>query len=247
MDETTLAYLAGALDSDGFFSIKKSTYGIRVTGDRVNAGYSERVGIKQVSPIVPELLKGMFGGYVSLQKPSTTNGKPLFGYNATDAMAAAICKAVRPYLRIKATQCDCLLSLRYWRKHPEAQRYAWWWCQENPNWANGPLITTSEVVKMLGYTGKAQVAQALGNHTLVAVAYTGQGRLGEQPRFPLELVRLLAEVRTQQSNRKGVTPPQLIEHYETLYQQVRELNAIGTGQHPITMRIGRYAPIGREN
>ena len=68
MNSLIFAYIAGALDSDGYFTIRKSTYGMRVTKDCVNPVYSASVGIRQVTPQVPELMKEMFGGTICIQK-----------------------------------------------------------------------------------------------------------------------------------------------------------------------------------
>ena len=56
----TLAYLAGALDSDGHFSIKRTTYHMRVRGDANAPVFEEVIGLKQTCSSVPDLLKGMF-------------------------------------------------------------------------------------------------------------------------------------------------------------------------------------------
>ena len=58
----TLAYLAGAMDSDGCISVKRSTYAMRVRGDAGTPVFSERVIFKQVTPEIPTLLKELFGG-----------------------------------------------------------------------------------------------------------------------------------------------------------------------------------------
>lgn len=243
MDVATLAYLAGAMDSDGFFSIKKSTYHLRVRKDAVNAVYSERVGLKQVTPHVPQLLKDTFGGSFSSQAASTKNGRPLFSYNATDRVAANMCAALRPYLRIKVEQCDVILDLGRWRRGtPGAHQLAWWWVQENPDWPSMPMLTTPEVMAILGHTNKGSVSQCLANGTLVSLPYT-RGDPRVLARFPEPLVRLLAE--HNKLGRRGgayTTPPQLIAVYDGLYERVRLLNKIGTGDHPITMRTGFYTP-----
>lgn len=243
MDVATLAYLAGAMDSDGFFSIKKSTYHLRVRKDAVNATYSERVGLKQVTPHVPTLLRDTFGGSFQDQKPGSKNGRPLFSYNATDRVAANICAALRPYLRIKAAQCDLILEMGTWRRTtPGAHRLAWWWVQENPDWPTMPMLTAPEVAAILGHTHPASVHQCLRNGTLVSLPYT-RGDTRVIARFPEPLVRLLAT--HNKLSRKGgayTTPPQLIAVYDALHERVRMLNRIGTGEHPITMRTGIYTP-----
>lgn len=243
MDVATLAYLAGAMDSDGFFSIKKSTYHLRVRGDAINATYSERVGLKQVTPHVPQLLKDTFGGSFTDQPASTKNGRPLFGYNATDRVAANVCAALHPYVRIKTAQCALILEMGRWRRNtPGAHHFAWWWVKENPDWPTMPMLTSSEVMVILGHTNRASVSQCLSNGTLVALPRIIDGHR-EHPRFPEPLVRALAaHNRTGRRGGAYTTPPQLIAVYDDLWNRVRLLNKIGTGEHPITMRTGIYAP-----
>ncbi|MFH0901307.1 MAG: hypothetical protein V2A73_11830 [Pseudomonadota bacterium] len=246
--DTTYAYLAGAMDADGFFTIKKSTYQLRVTHDAVNPVYSERVGLKQVSPEVPDLLIQCFGGGRANQKASSPNGKPLFGYNATDQRAVALCRAVLPYLRVKRAQVEALLELRSWRDNSDAHRFAWWWEQENSDWQNFQMLTREEVAIRLRYAGPEMCGQALRNRTLLALPNTHNGHV-YQARFPEPLVDALSHLYEHRPTgaRKYVSPPQLIAKYENLYQTVREMNRIGIGKHPVSERSGVFAPIGRPN
>jgi len=72
-DKILLAYLAGAMNADGYFTIKKHTYHFRIRKDATQAMYSERLGLKQVTPHVPKLLKGRFGGYLTIMRPQSNN------------------------------------------------------------------------------------------------------------------------------------------------------------------------------
>ncbi len=118
MDALVLAYLAGVLDSDGYFTVRRSTYAMRVRGDAGAPIYSERVGCKQVQPEAIELLHEYFGGYRSIQKPSAKNGKPLHSWMVTDKQAAAVALALLPYLRLKRRQATLLLNLRASKNQP---------------------------------------------------------------------------------------------------------------------------------
>jgi hypothetical protein len=53
--ETTYAYLAGAIDIDGFISIDRRA-------GRQGMGYRVRIGISDTSPVVPKLLHELFAG-----------------------------------------------------------------------------------------------------------------------------------------------------------------------------------------
>lgn len=106
------AYLAGCLDCDGYFTIKKSTYAMRVTGDAKNPVYSEKIGLKQVTPDVVELLSQYFKGYRRIEKPSARNGKPLHAWSVTDLQAITCVQTLLPYLKVKHQQAELLMELR---------------------------------------------------------------------------------------------------------------------------------------
>jgi hypothetical protein len=106
------AYLAGAMDSDGSIGLRRSTYAMRVGGDARVPVYSERIGLKQVTPQIPTLLRDAFGGSLMLQQPSVTKGRPLYYWEATNKIAAGALVTLLPYLRIKRAQAEVLLELR---------------------------------------------------------------------------------------------------------------------------------------
>jgi hypothetical protein len=110
--ETELAYLAGAIDSDGTIGIKRSTYAMRVRKDAGSAVFSERVALRQTSPIVPTMLKERFGGSLYMTKPSAARGRPLYSWAATDQRAIECLRALLPFLRIKRDQALNCLELR---------------------------------------------------------------------------------------------------------------------------------------
>ena len=235
-----IAYLAGAMDSDGFFTIKKSSYHMRVRGDAGQHTYSERVGLKQVTPDIPRLLQATFGGGLARNKPGSSNGKPLWAWHATDKIAAAACEALLPYLRVKRAQAEVVLELRkskgkgYWQQ-------AYWFAAEYPDWQAMDLMTYQEAAEMLGYRRCVDVGQAIRNGTLLALPWIrGQQ---DQPRIPRLLVESVR--RSQQLTRSGRharCPESLIAWRERLYQTVRELNRIGVNGTPIYHRTGPYTP-----
>jgi hypothetical protein len=165
-----LAYLAGAMDSDGSFGIRRKTYSMRTRGD-LSPGYSERVGLKQVTPEVPQLLKETFGGGVGVSKPGTKNSRPLWHWGATDRIAADAAKALLPFLRIKKRQVELLLELRSTKDDSRYQRLAYWFEKENPDWRDMPLLTFTEVAARMGYKSLDIVCQAVSNGSLLALPY----------------------------------------------------------------------------
>lgn len=112
MKPALLAYLAGAIDSDGTVGIKRSTYAMRVRGDAGAPVYSERVALRQVTPHIPTLLQKAFGGSLYMTKPSAARGRPLYSWAATDLRALECLTALMPYLRIKKPQARNCLALR---------------------------------------------------------------------------------------------------------------------------------------
>ena len=64
--ETTYAYLAGALDIDGFISIDRRA-------GRLGMGYRARIGISDTSPVVPKLLHSVFRGRLSEIAPKKSS------------------------------------------------------------------------------------------------------------------------------------------------------------------------------
>lgn len=110
MDELTAAYLAGVMDSDGWFTIKRhaanSQYGRSFT-------YSESAGCGQTSPEAVELLRNAFGGVVKVRTRKTTGDwKPMHYWAVTNRIAADVAATLRPYLRVKAEHADLIIGLR---------------------------------------------------------------------------------------------------------------------------------------
>lgn len=113
MKKTDLAYLAGAVDSDGTIGIKRSTYGMRHN----NGGgptFSERVALRQVTPEIPTMLHAHFGGALYMTKgyPLAGKGRALYSWAVTDLRATACLKAILPFLRVKRAQAENCLVLR---------------------------------------------------------------------------------------------------------------------------------------
>lgn len=235
----TLAYLAGAMDSDGCFSIKKSTYRIRVSKDSANPTYSERLSLKQVTPQIPELLKKTFGGTVNLRPSQTENGKPLYVWVVTDKVAAGACGALLPYLLVKRQQAELVSELRE-SKENKYRKFTYWFVLENPEWERGEMVVASEAMKILAYSNRALLSQAVGNKSLLALAVPRGGHK-EHARFPIAFLNAYAAfAATSADNRGRRRPPQLIAWRERLWQGVRELNKIGINGTPVYHRTGPY-------
>lgn len=237
----TLSYLAGAMDSDGCVSIKKSTYHIRVRKDSMNAVYSERLSLKQVTPQIPNLLCATFGGSVKLRASQSDNGKPLYVWAVTDCIAASAARALLPFLRVKNRQAELVLELRE-SKDAKYRKFTYWFSLEHPDWRSGEMIIASEAMRILGYANRALLSQAVGNKSLLALPVPRGGHK-EHARFPRAFVDAYAAfAATSSDNRGRRRPPQLIAWRENLWQKVRELNKIGLHGTPVYHRTGCFAP-----
>ena len=138
IDERVLAYIAGIMDADGYFTIKRDTYRTRVIKDRENPTYYERVGIKQTSKEAIELIYKYFGGYYHIEKSSAKNGKPLYAVELRNLKAHNFIKAIYPYLRIKKKQAEILLKLRESIRRGKTKRKK---TMQRTRWGNYAVFT----------------------------------------------------------------------------------------------------------
>lgn len=109
MDDPTLSYLAGCLDSDGYFTIRYDSW---PTKSGKSGTYQEEIGLRQVTPVVPYMLRDAFGGNVYLTRAYRPQGRPLYSWTVTSRKAALAAERVLPHLRIKGAQATLLLKLR---------------------------------------------------------------------------------------------------------------------------------------
>jgi hypothetical protein len=117
MKQTTLAYLAGLIDGEGYIGIKKSH-----RPDAVSAIYHERIQVRMVHEGAIALLARTLGGNYYLEKAHATNGRPLYCWQASDALAARILAAVLPHLIVKRDSALNVLALRTSKEDPLARR-----------------------------------------------------------------------------------------------------------------------------
>jgi len=235
-DTNLLSYLAGAMDSDGYFSIRRYTYSMRVAKESTNPIYSPRIGLKQVSPIIPNLLKEMFNGSI-LHEKRKGNSKPLWSYEATGNNAYYSCEILLPYIKVKRKQVETILELRK-TKDKKYLRLAYWFNEAYPDWKEMEMITSREASKIIGYSSINQVSRAIKNDTLLGL------KDGEKWMIPKLLVDLYVQSREKKRSNMGDNPrpSQLIEWRERLYQEVRELNKMGITGTSVYHRRGCHRP-----
>lgn len=104
-DATTLAYLAGVLDSDGYISVHGSTR-------RGKTYYAARVGIAGTRRQPHDLAASIWGGTVSLYLPKNPRHRGQYQWSRTGDVAAQIVAAVQPYLLVKQEQARIALEVQ---------------------------------------------------------------------------------------------------------------------------------------
>ena len=102
--ETTYAYLAGAIDIDGFISIDRR-------GGRQGMGYHARIGISDTSPVVPKLLHGLFAGRLFEIAPKKSSYARFYLWEAQHQHAREPLLRLLPYLRLKRRHAELALTL----------------------------------------------------------------------------------------------------------------------------------------
>lgn len=116
MDALLIAYLAGVMDSDGWFTIKRHATNSKYEHSFT---YSESVGCGQTRPEAVNLLCEAFGGTIRLRGRKTTgNWRPIYYWVALNRQAAEVARILRPHLRVKAEHADLLIALRASKNTP---------------------------------------------------------------------------------------------------------------------------------
>jgi hypothetical protein len=110
--ETDVAYCAGLIDGEGCIRVRRTKPYRHLTG-RVNPAYGVAIQVRMVDEGAIRFLSETLGGwYWREKKPHSTKGRPLYCWQATDAIAETIIKIIRRYLRVKNAQADNALTLR---------------------------------------------------------------------------------------------------------------------------------------
>ena len=106
-EATTLAYLAGVIDSDGFVSAARGTHKGRLY-------YGAVVGIAGTDRKPHDLAASFFGGRVRcyLPKAERSHHKPQFQWQRYGESARPVLEAVLPYLLVKRSRAVLALELQ---------------------------------------------------------------------------------------------------------------------------------------
>jgi hypothetical protein len=117
MKDTTVAYLAGLIDGEGYIGIKKAR-----AKNSVSTLYHERIQVRMVTEGSIKYLSRQLGGGYYCEKASAVKGRPLFCWQASDALAASILTQLLPYLIVKRASAKTVLNLRRSKNDPRARR-----------------------------------------------------------------------------------------------------------------------------
>lgn len=109
--KTTLAYLAGAIDADGYFGIKRWMVKCK-TGSFPR--FVCRVGLAEVTPEIPRLLSKTLGGSLRVDRRSHRHDgwQDMWVWSVDSRIAAYSAKKLIPFLRLKKRQAKLLLALQ---------------------------------------------------------------------------------------------------------------------------------------
>jgi len=109
--DNTLAYLAGAIDADGYITIQRSHRRVGKRYAHAPTYYLPKLGLGQASPIVPELLKKTFGGSISHYPPMKAGYRPRWVWYCGTRQARDALVRLRPFLLLKRRQCELAIKL----------------------------------------------------------------------------------------------------------------------------------------
>ncbi len=113
-----IAYLAGLIDGEAYVGIKRTH-----RKDAVSPIFHERFQCRMVHEESLRLLRDSLGGsYYRESGREQVGRRPLYCWQASDALAAKIAATLLPYLIIKKPNALLLLKLRKSKEDPRARK-----------------------------------------------------------------------------------------------------------------------------
>jgi len=119
------AYIAGYLDGEGCFYIRKQKAPSYKRGYCLYAA----IAVSSVDPWVLEMIRGRYGGSVAVVKPRDDNHKPLYVLTLTSRLCIPLITDILPHLRLKKKQAALILELQAdcKRGHNQTTKIDWSW------------------------------------------------------------------------------------------------------------------------
>lgn len=109
--EVLYAYLAGAIDADGFVSVgRKIGHRRRANGEAV-CYYVVKLGLSETNPTIPDLLQQTFPAWRGSYQPRNPAHKRWHIWQATNGKAREPLLRLGPHLRLKRQQAALAVEL----------------------------------------------------------------------------------------------------------------------------------------
>jgi len=137
MNKIDLAYLAGLIDGEGYIGIKKCK---PVKGHRTTTSYHARIQVRMINEAAIKFLAEILGGKYYREKRHCNNGRPLFCWQVSDALAQKSLKALLPFLRVKKKQAILVLMFRGLQSESSKHRTKTTGTRKLQHWA-GKILT----------------------------------------------------------------------------------------------------------
>lgn len=101
-----VAYLAGIIDGEGSFTIRKKTY----NNDRTLYTPKMNIGMNTAQPL--DLAYGFFGGAIRVRRTTGNNVPYIFVWEISCSKAKKAAKTILPFLRVKNKQARLLIDMQ---------------------------------------------------------------------------------------------------------------------------------------
>lgn len=112
-EATTLAYLAGMIDADGYITITRANR-------RGRLYHAPQVGIAGTRPAPHALAASIWGGTISRYEPRNPLHGAQYQWCRVGAAAVPVIEAIFPYLRVKVDQAA--LAIELWQHVEDGKR-----------------------------------------------------------------------------------------------------------------------------
>lgn len=110
--DTTYAYLAGIIDSDGHITIQKTRKNIKTgTSEWTATYYAARMGIAGTKDAPHRLAVETFGGSLTRHQPRNVGHRLVYYWALSGQKAAAALRLLLPHLLIKRAQAEAAVDL----------------------------------------------------------------------------------------------------------------------------------------
>jgi hypothetical protein len=103
VEPTTLAYLAGMIDGDGYISITRGMHKGRLY-------FGPQVGIAGTRREPHDLASSIWGGKVSCYEPKNSSHRSQYQWSRVGQMAVVVIQSIVPYLLIKRGHAEFVLD-----------------------------------------------------------------------------------------------------------------------------------------